>query len=199
MPCKSGYFRCQNGRCIQEHKKCDDMNDCLDNSDERPILCYDGNGKGCYRPPTKLREGSVFRGFLFCPCREGGGGGKDMGSSIPTITSTGTLHLVMITETCTVGKRAVRILLEWFLVEFIITSTTKYWYYYLCTAKYFTDEWYITLVVIGVLLFLVVLCSVITTKYRRVRRDNRQNTSSSSGRGNDTGTVCFIQWSRPAP
>ncbi|XP_017271351.1 low-density lipoprotein receptor-related protein 1 isoform X3 [Kryptolebias marmoratus] len=38
--CQPGEFACKNSRCIQERWKCDGDNDCLDNSDEAPELCY---------------------------------------------------------------------------------------------------------------------------------------------------------------
>uniref|UniRef100_A0AAX7SPU8 EGF-like domain-containing protein n=1 Tax=Astatotilapia calliptera TaxID=8154 RepID=A0AAX7SPU8_ASTCA len=38
--CQPGEFACKNNRCIQERWKCDGDNDCLDNSDEAPELCY---------------------------------------------------------------------------------------------------------------------------------------------------------------
>ena len=46
-PCKSGYFRCQSGHCIQEHKLCDDINDCPQGDDEKVTVCWDG-GNGMF-------------------------------------------------------------------------------------------------------------------------------------------------------
>lgn len=33
--CKKDSFLCRNGRCISEKKRCDDVNDCFDSSDEQ--------------------------------------------------------------------------------------------------------------------------------------------------------------------
>ena len=37
--CPTGYFHCSNARCINEHKRCDHVNDCGDQSDEHGCGC----------------------------------------------------------------------------------------------------------------------------------------------------------------
>jgi len=32
--CRAGMFRCLNGRCLQGHVRCDQRDNCIDNSDE---------------------------------------------------------------------------------------------------------------------------------------------------------------------
>lgn len=34
MECQPGQFRCKNGQCISERKKCDNRPDCADSTDE---------------------------------------------------------------------------------------------------------------------------------------------------------------------
>lgn len=37
--CKKGEWRCANGHCIPESRRCDKVNDCSDRSDERNCSC----------------------------------------------------------------------------------------------------------------------------------------------------------------
>jgi len=57
--CETGKFRCDDGACIDEDYRCDDVSDCQDGSDER----YCGgpvNGSGMYRSVLRVAQGCGF-------------------------------------------------------------------------------------------------------------------------------------------
>lgn len=52
--CRSGYSRCQNNRCVETTRLCDDINDCGDGSDEANCSCVASTHFQCAAGPCIL-------------------------------------------------------------------------------------------------------------------------------------------------
>ncbi|RXN35540.1 low-density lipo receptor-related 8-like protein [Labeo rohita] len=53
--CESGQFQCRNGRCIPTPWRCDDDDDCSDNSDEENCLPNSNHRALCLKMKWALR------------------------------------------------------------------------------------------------------------------------------------------------
>lgn len=54
--CRSGYFHCQNNRCISVSLQCNNVNDCGDGSDEANCSCVAGTHFQCKAGPCILNR-----------------------------------------------------------------------------------------------------------------------------------------------
>ena len=82
---RHGQFRCNNGKCIPNHWRCDFEDDCGDNSDEEEDKCP---GRECTSSQFRCSNGQCINQSWRCDLEKDCQDGSDEESCAPVMNST---------------------------------------------------------------------------------------------------------------